>query len=811
MTDDVAAFAARLTAYRCSAGLSQQELAERSRLSVRALSDLERARTRWPHPDTLHRLADALQLDDEARRKFIAAAGRRLARTATGTPENDPRPADGRLVVPRQLPSPVRHFTGREKELTALNELLGQPGAAGTAMVISAIGGTAGVGKTALALHWARQVAARFPDGQLYVNLRGYAPGSPMSAADALAAFLRALGVPAQDIPADTEERAAHYRGVLATRRILVMLDNAREVEQVRPLLPGAPLCAVIVTSRDSLAGLVARDGARRLDLDLLPPADAVTLLRALIGERADADPAVTKALADRCCRLPLALRVAAELSAARPTVPVAELVTELADQHAKLDLLEAGGDPNTAVRAVFSWSYQQLDDNAARMFRLLGLDSGADLDVYASAALTDATVEQAGRALDRLARAYLIQNAGPGRYGLHDLLRAYAHEVAVSQDPEDERRAALTRLFDHYLYTAAVAMDSLHPAERHRRPHIIRPATPALSLTSPAAAKDWLDAHRACLATVITYAAENGQPGHAVRLAAVLSRYLRAGSHYLEAVTIHSTARRAARRLGEKAAEATALTDLGVIEWGLGRFQESARRHQQALILYRENGDRPGQARALINLGLADLQRRRYPQATRQFQQALALFLENDDRPGQARVLTNLGLADLWRRRYPQATRHLQQALALFVENGDRLSGAHVLVYLGLVELRQHRYQQATQHLQEALATNREYGDRSGEAESLNGLGEVFNATGQSEHARVQHAAALDLAVRVGDKYEQARAHNGLAQAHDAGHDLDQARHHWRAALHLYTQLGDPEATQIRARLTSASRQQSR
>jgi tetratricopeptide (TPR) repeat protein/transcriptional regulator with XRE-family HTH domain len=799
---DIAAFAARLTAFRRSAGLSQQELAERSGLSIRAISNLERARTRWPHPDTLSRLADALQLDDEARQKFVAAAGRRLARTVTVAPQ-DKLPSEGSgLVVPQQLPGPVRHFVGRENELAALTELLGQPGADGAAMVISAIGGTAGVGKTALALYWARQVAGRFPDGQLYVNLRGYAPGPPMPAADALTAFLRALGVPAHDIPADVEERAAQYRGLLATRRILVMLDNAREVEQVRPLLPGASPCSVIVTSRDSLAGLVARDGAQRLDLDLLSPADAVALLRALIGERADADRAGTKALADLCCRLPLALRVAAELSASRPAMPTTALAAELTDQHRKLDLLEAGGDPKTAVRAVFSWSYQHLDDNAARTFRLLGLDPGADLDVYAAAALANATVEQTGHALDRLARAYLTQNAGPGRYGLHDLLRAYAHEVAVGQDRADERRAALTRLFDHYLYTAAVAMDRLHPAERHRRPHVVPPTTPAVALTSPAAAKNWLDAHRACLVTVTTHAAGNGWPGHAVRLAAVLSRYLRSGGYYYEAVTIHGTARHTAHQLGDTAAEATALTDLGVIEWVLGRYQQSTRLYQQALALFRENGDGPGQARALTNLGVADLQRHRYHRATEQFRQALALFRENGDRPGQARALTNLGLADLRRRRYKQATEQFRQALALFRENGDRVSGAHLLVYLGQVELQQRRYQQATEHFQEALVTSREYGDRSGEADSLNGLGEVFTAIGQAKRAGVQHAAALDLAIQIGDTHEQARAHDGLAKTYRAGHDPDLARQHWEEALSLYTRLGDSEADQVRAQL---------
>jgi DNA-binding SARP family transcriptional activator len=350
---------------------------------------------------------------------------------------------------PRQLPATVRHFTGRAAELAALTRLLDQAGeeAPGT-VVISAIGGTAGVGKTALAVQWAHQIAERFPDGQLYVNLRGYDPARSVPATDVLAGFLRALGVPGPDIPAEQDERAARYRSLLAGRRILVILDNAGEAELVRPLLPGNPACTVVVTSRDSLAGLVARDGAVRLDLDLLPEGDAVSLLRALIGGRVDAEPEAAHVLADRCGRLPLALRVAAELAASRPAAPLAELTAELSVQQKRLDLLDAGGDPATAVRSVFSWSYRHLGAPAARAFRLAGLHPGPDLDSYAAAALTGSTVEQADRVLDVLARAHLILAARPGRYGMHDLLRAYALELAAVHDGEGEQQAALTRLF---------------------------------------------------------------------------------------------------------------------------------------------------------------------------------------------------------------------------------------------------------------------------------------------------------------------------------------------------------------------------
>jgi DNA-binding SARP family transcriptional activator len=383
--------------------------------------------------------------------------------------------------IPSQLPCAVAHFTGRATELAALNTALNQP--AGRTIVISAIAGTAGVGKTALAVQWAHQVTEQFPDGQLYVNLRGYDPDQPMPAADALARFLRALGLPGQDIPAEEDERAARYRSLLCGRRMLVVLDNAASPDQVRPLLPGTPDCTVIVTSRDALAGLVARDGATRLDLGLLPLEDAVSLLGRLIGARVAAAPTAVAELSDQCCRLPLVLRVAAELATSHPGVPLAELTGELADLHKRLDLLVAGGDRRTAVRAVFSWSYQHLGADVARTFRLLGLHPGPDFEPYATAALTGMTAEQARQMLDLLARAHLIQADGPGRYGMHDLLRAYAHERATAEDEKAERRQALTRLFDYYLDTAAAAMDNMIPAETHRRPRIppldVRPGRP--------------------------------------------------------------------------------------------------------------------------------------------------------------------------------------------------------------------------------------------------------------------------------------------------------------------------------------------
>jgi tetratricopeptide (TPR) repeat protein len=740
----------------------------------------------------------------------------------------------------------VRHFTGRAGELAALTALLDQASAQtpGT-VVISAIGGTAGVGKTALAVHWAHQVADRFPDGQLYVNLRGYDPGQPVPATDALAAFLRSLGTPGQDIPPEADERAARYRSLLAGKQVLVVLDNAGSADQVRPLLPGTPACTVVVTSRDALAGLVARDGAARLDLDLLPEEEAVALLRTLIGPRADAGPAAAAELAAQCCRLPLALRVAAELAASRPAASLAALTAELADLRTRLDLLGAGGDPRTQVRAVFSWSCRHLDADTARAFRLAGLHPGPDLGPYAAAALTGAGLPQARRALDELARAHLISPAAPGRYAMHDLLRGYARELSATADGAQEQHAALTRLFDHYLHTAAAAMDTLFPADRHHRPRIPRPDTPVPPLPGPAAARQWLDGERAALVAAAGHTAACGWPGHATRLAATLARYLLNGGYFPEAATVFAHALGAARRTGDHAAEATTLHQIGNIDLEQGRSQQAGDHYRQALALFRAAGDRAGEARALANLGRAETELGRYAQAARHQQEAVAIFRDIGDRYGEARALGNLGWARQLQGRYQEATSYHQQALGLSREIGDRLGEAWALDSLGVVDLRLGRYQHAAGYLEQALAMLHEMGDKGGEAEllvrlgevylglgryehaagtfeqalamsreighrvleadALNGLGEVFFRTGEAGKARVHHAAALRLASEAGAPLEQARAHSGLARACQADGNSLQARHHWQQALTRYAAIGAPEAREIRDRLAMA------
>ncbi|MEV6543565.1 tetratricopeptide repeat protein [Streptomyces sp. NPDC051665] len=846
----------------------------------------------------------------------------------TGTETSTGR---AKAVVPAQLPLDAVGFTGREEELARLEKVLGASAARPTAVVVSAVSGTAGVGKTALAVHWAHRARDRFPDGQLYVNLRGYDPDRPMTAPDALVRFLTALGVSEQDIPPAPDDRAARYRTEVADRRMLIVLDNAATVEQVRPLLPGTGSCSVLVTSRDSLAGLVAREGAQRLDLDLLPADAARTLLRRLIGPRAEAEPAAVDALAAQCARLPLALRVAAELAAARPCTPLTELVGELADQQRRLYLLDAEGDPRAAVVTVFSWSLRQLPAEAARTFRLLGLHPGPDLDAHATAALTGSAIPDARRALEVLARAHLvqradttaaptgtstpaargaldtptrtqpvsradpaaartstpdthgaldtatrahliqradpapaptgaptsdtrrthetpththlIQRADTARYGMHDLLRAYAARLAMAEDAPEAQEAALERLFDHYLATAAAAMDQLHPAEAHLRPAAPETSTPVPDLSDPDAARAWLETERTCLTAMSAHTAAHGRPTHAIRLSLTLYRHLISG-HHTDGLTIHGHARDAARLLEDPAAEARALLGIGTAHYQLARHEPARRHLQEALTLFRRADDPTGQARALVNLGLVDERMARFLPAVEYLDQALLLYRSIDDTSGESIALKNLAHVEGQLGRYDDAADHLHQSLTLLRRAGNRYLEAHALMDLGTVETRLDRLDEAAHHQEQALILLREVGDgygeagalhglgivhslrdnpaqaaechrqalalysrngdRDGEARALNGLGEAARAAAHPADALTHHTDALAIAEDIENPGQQARAHAGLAEAHHALDSPAPAVHHYERALTLYTEHGMPEAATVRKRLAS-------
>jgi DNA-binding SARP family transcriptional activator/tetratricopeptide (TPR) repeat protein len=721
------------------------------------------------------------------------------------------------LPPPAQLPADIHGFTGRAAEQARLDRLLA--GHAGcTAVLISAVAGTAGVGKTALAVHWAHQVRDAFPDGQLYLNLRGYDPERRLTPEEALTRLLGALGVGGADLPADLDGRAALYRSALDGRRVLILLDNAATVDQVRPLLPGSATCLVVVTSRDSLAGLVALHGAYRLDLEVPPPDDALALLRALLRERVDAEPRAAAELVRHCAGLPLALRVAAELAADRPAATLGELATELADQQRRLDLLDAGGDPRGAVRAVFSWSYQHLPPEQARLFRLLALHPGLGFEPAAFVALAGVGTGAAARLLAELARAHLVRAAGPGRHTMHDLLRAYAGDLCRGTDPDGERRAAVTRLLEHHLDHAGQA---------------VRAAAGGTASGRCERARAWLRAELPNLLADARHAVAHGWPRHAIQLAAVLGPYLSV-RNYHDAHTFHTCALRAAALTRDVSARAYTLLDLGMIQWRLGLAPAAASNLAQAAALLRRLRDRPGEALALLRLGGVLFRLDRYAEAAEHQERALAVFREVGDRHGESQALVGLGFVQerLGRyanaielylaalgyvrtagliedeattlvrlgsactalRRWQPAAYHLRAALSLFRASGSKEGEAWALVRLADVDARQQHARLALTRYDLAIAIFGELGHRIGEADALNGIGEAVLAQ-QPARALAQHEAALELAGQIASGEEQARAHEGQARAHHLLGDLAGARRHWHSALGLYTRLGLPGA----------------
>jgi tetratricopeptide (TPR) repeat protein len=796
---------------------------------------------RVPRWGLLELIVEALGGDTEQFHRLWLAASDPSAPVEPGAPAAPAAPA-----APRELPADVVGFTGRAGQVAELDRLLD---GAGSAVVIAAVCGTAGVGKTALAVHWAHRVADRFPDGQLYLNLRGYDPDKPVRPEEALEAFLRALGVPGPAIPQDLAQRAARYRTLLAYRRMLIVLDNAYAVDQIRDLLPGTPSCLVLVTSRDTLPALVARYGATRVNLDLLPPAEATALLHRLVGARLAAEPDQAAALARHCAGLPLALRIAAEFAASRPATPLARLAAELGDESRRLDLLAAGDDEYTAVRAVFSWSYRHLDPATARAFQLLGVHPGWDFDRATLGALTGADPATAHRVLTALSRAHLVEESGPGRYSMHDLLHTYAAERA-GELSDGERQAALRRLFDYYRRAAAAAASGSGPE-----------------------ARAWLDAERLNLLAV----AGAGEPATspAPELAGTLSRYLDARGYYTDALTLYRLAASASqarsdragearahnlignvqRRLGryhealsqhqqaltvfhaigDRGGEAAALQGLAIVGWRLGRYAEAHDRHDAALVLYQAVGDRVGEGNAHYGLGVVCRRLGRYAEALDHYGHALAVHRETGDRAAEGGVLGNLGIVYLRLGRYPEALDHHRQALDIYRELGDRTGegiassnlgttydrlghGDEALAHhqraldicrsvgyrvgqgdarhgLGVVHLRAGRYSDALDELRQAVLTGREIGEADLETMARNDLGRALRAVGRADEALAEHRSALLLARETGDRYEQARALAGMADlSHDAG-DVAQADRYRAQSTDLYRDLGVPEA----------------
>jgi tetratricopeptide (TPR) repeat protein len=686
----------------------------------------------------------------------------------------DPPAAAAPAAVPAELPADVPGFTDRLRELAELDRL--------TAAGVAVVSGTAGVGKTALATRWAHGARDRFPDGQLYVDLRGYDPEQPVAPGDALARFLRSLGLPGEQVPADTDERAARYRSLLSGRRMVILLDNAASVDQVRPLLPGSAGGAVLVTSRDALSGLVVRDGAGRLDLDVLRGEDALALLRRLVGDRVAADAPAARALVAHCAGLPLALRIAAELVHRRAPAGLAAVVGELADHRARLGLLSTG-DPHSDIGAVFSWSYRDLPAAAARTFRLLGLHPGVDLDGYAAAALTGGDPAATRDSLALLARSNLVRG-DDGRYAMHDLLRDYARELAARDGETGLPRPVL----DFYLFTAAEAVNLLYPAERDRRPRVPPPPSPVPPLRE-ATALAWLDAERSNLVATAVYAAAHGHAWYTVRLTLVLLRYLESGGYHADAVTLHEHALRAAQ--GDGASVAQLRNNLGVVHVQQGRYGQAGTELRRAIEAAQEAGDTPVIVRALGNLGHVHQWQGRYPEAAEALTEVIAVCRRTGDRAVEARGLGNLGHVRLRQGRYAEAAVSLRASAAICRDIGDEVGEAYAMVYLGHVESALGRHAEAAGHHRRALDLFRGTTELAGEAYALDGLGGVDVRLGEHRRAADRLGEALALFRRIGERAGEARVSNSLGEAAASAGRTAEAREHHLSALRLAEEIG--------------------
>jgi DNA-binding SARP family transcriptional activator/tetratricopeptide (TPR) repeat protein len=654
-------------------------------------------------------------------------------------------PASQATVVPRQLPAGVAHFAGRTAELAELQAWQHEAASADGVAKVLVIGGTAGAGKTALAVHWAHQSAAEFPDGQLYVNLRGFDPsGTPVAAGDALRWFLGAYGVSEEQIPDSVDAQSALYRSVLAGKRVLVILDNARDAAQVRPLLPGSRSCLALVTSRARLPGLAATEGARLVPLDVLTAGEAHELLASRLGERARAEADAAHQLTEACSRLPLALSIVAARVAARPYLPLADLAREL-DAQGRLEALDAG-DPVASIRAVFSWSCEQLSGPAARMFRLLGLHAGPDVTIAAAASLAGVDRGQAAAAVAELADTHLIAEHAPGRYAFHDLLRAYAAYLARATDSDAECHDAVLRVLDHYLHTASAGSRVLNPV----RPHITleplqRGVVPEL-LSYASETLAWYEAERQVLIAAIAQASDGGFDQHAWQLPWAVHLFFDRAGYWHDQVAIQRTAIDAARRLDDRAAEAHAYRDLAAAVGRLGQLAEARDYCRQALDLHRQVGDRLGEARAHNEIAILAEQQGRLAEALGHAQLALTLYRQEGHEQGLAKMLNGVGWIHAQLGDYEQTLAFCEQALGMYRGAGDPLNEAATWDSMGFALLHLGRLDEAISCLRTALSII--HGLRMGyyETTMLVHLGDAYHAAGEADLARQTWQEALDI-----------------------------------------------------------------
>jgi len=687
----------------------------------------------------------------------VTVAGRSQGAEAASVPQ--PRRA---LPAPAQLPPSPGSFAGRDAELASLDAML--PGAdAGSGVVIATVTGTAGVGKTALALHWAHRARERFPDGQLYVDLRGFDPNRPATDPnDALRGFLGALGVPPERVPDNREAKAGLYRSLLDGRRVLVVLDNARDAEQVRPLLPGSSASMVLVTSRSQLTGLVAAEGARPVGLCLLTVPEAYELLVLRLGEcRVAAERQAAEQIIASCARLPLALTIAAARAAERPSFPLAAIAAELRDS-AVLDALD-GGVPGSGVRAAFAGSYRALSTDAARLFRLLALHPGRDISLAAAASLLGAPPGQARKLLSELARAHLLGEHSPGRFACHELLRAYAAEQARIRDDADLRIAALRRVLDHFLHTSYAGTRLLEPYLAPFAPAPLLPGVTLGDVSTACRADDWFATEYPALLTAVTTAADAGLASTAWQLAWTLTSFQLRQGYWDDHALAQQAGLNAARRARDRAGEAHALLALGIGYSRAGRDDDAEPLYARSLRLL-SGHDGYLASQALIHTGLMQLS-------------------------ASEGCLTD-------------ALRHAQRARALHLAAGNALLAARSLNDVGYCHALAGNYRQAIAHCELSLAQLGASGEPRYEAPVWRSLGFIYHQLGSHRRAIDCYERSLELSRTLCDRFCEAGTLGDLGDVYHSAGEADAARHAWARALRILKEIEHPDAGLISARL---------
>jgi transcriptional regulator with XRE-family HTH domain/tetratricopeptide (TPR) repeat protein len=744
-------FSELLRRLRASAGLTQEQLADSAKVSVRSISDLERGINLTARRETARLLAGALDLEGAAKSEFEAAA--RLGTAAWDTRTRAPRPDAGIAAATRTLPRDVSSFTGRVAELTQLIGASPRPTNTSDTVIIYAVGGMAGVGKTALAVHAAHQLSPGFPDGQIFLPLHGHTPGqSPIEPDQALASLLQSAGVAVEHIPQGLETRVRLWRDYLAGRRFLIVLDDAVGHDQVRPLLPGTAGSLVLITSRRHLTAL---EDAQAISLDVLPPAEASELM-AKLARRADIDandPAVAE-LTSSCGYLPLAIGMLAGQLHHHPSWTVSGLAASVAAAQDRLGLMHA---ENISVAAAFDLSYHDLASGPQRLFRRLGLHPGTGFDSYAAAALDDSHIDVTERHLGDLYDHYLVDEPSSGRYLIHDLLGEHARALSAA-DPLTDRREAVERLLGYYLHTATDA--GRHLASRPQAgPGTKADHRPARrpDLSASLSAIGWLDAERVNLYAVTMYAAST-HPSYAIAIPAVIHGYLRHQGRWDQVVTLHDAAIQAAARTRDRCAEANALTDLGDIQLLSSNFAAAIASLTRAVELHREQGNSCGEANALAILGYA---------------QHLA---------GQHTT----GAEDLTR------------ALELHRADSDQLGEAGTLAYLGVLQHQTGDYAAATESLTLSLELHRSVGNRLGEAQALNEIGELALTATATALARDWFTEALRIAYEISSGPYEAQALEGIGRCHLSDGETATARILLSRALEIYRRIGSPNADRV-------------